>query len=263
MSKLTKEEVKKHEQALKLLEKEKLTYKDCLFVFENWNESAESMNSKYGAFFTPFGLASDFGLEIYRGKDYKIIDLCAGIGILSFIAYHHCEESDRPQITCLELNSKYIEVGKKLLPQANWIQGSVLDKALIESLGRFNQSISNPPFGKIQHEELEKDFLRYKGAEFEFKVMEVASKISDIGTFIVPQGSTPYRYSGAQWFIDYQKPIKGDFGSMPVKVHKFINETNIKFNFNLGIDTSVFKDEWKGVSPICEIVNIDYSGKYY
>ncbi len=263
MAKLTKDEVKRHNEALRILDKDKLSYRDKIFVYENWHEGAESINSKFGAFFTPFSFANDFGLEIYRGKERKIIDLCAGIGMLSFIAYHHCSEDERPNITCVELNKDYIEVGKKLLPEATWICGSVTNKEIIESLGHYDQCISNPPFGKIAHPEDITEWLNYRGAEFEFKVMEIASKISDYGTFIVPQQSTPFKYSGAPYYIDYQYPNKNDYGSMPQKVQKFINETGYKFLFNVGIDSSSYVNEWKGVSPICEVVNIDYSGKYY
>jgi type I restriction-modification system DNA methylase subunit len=263
MAKLTKDEVKRHNEALRILEKEKLTYDEKVYVYENWNEGAESMNSKYGAFFTPFDFANDFNLEVFHGNDRKIIDLCAGIGMLSFTAYHHCDRHERPQITCVELNPDYAEVGKKLLPEANWIVGSVTDKELIESLGHYDQCISNPPFGKISHPEDVKDWLKYKGAEFEFKVMEIASKVSDYGTFIVPQGSTPFRFSGAPFYVDYQNRCKNDYGSMPMKVQKFINETGYSFLFNVGIDTKTYVNLWKGVSPICEVVSIDYSGKYY
>lgn len=92
--------------------------------------------------------------------------------------------------------------------------------------------------------------------------MEVCSKISDIGTFIVPQNSTPFKYSGSNFFIDYQDSNK-KYGNMSTKVSKFMLETGFIFNFNLGIDTTIYLNQWKGVNPVCEIVNIDYSGKYY
>lgn len=139
MSKLSKDDIKKHTIALKLLEKDILTYEDKKYVYENWHEGAESMNSKFGAFFTPFDLAKDFNLEIIKGNNRKIVDLCAGIGMLSFLAYHHCSEDERPEITCVELNYDYIEVGKKLLPEATWIHGSVMDKGLIENLGHLTK----------------------------------------------------------------------------------------------------------------------------
>lgn len=262
MAKLSKEEVKRHNQALDILNKDRLTYDEKVFVYENWNEAANSVNSQFGAFFTPFAFASDFNFEILNGKGAKIIDLCAGIGMLSFVAYWHTASDERPDLTCVELNPDYIEVGKKLLPEARWVQGSVLDQQLIQNLGHYDQCISNPPFGKIKSSD-DCSWLTYTGSEFEFKIMDVGSMISDYGTFIVPVSSTPFRYSGAQFFVDYQNPIKGDYGSMPMKVQKFIKETGYTFYFNLGIDTSVYLDDWKGVKPLCEVVNLDYKGIYY
>ena len=122
MAKLTKQQVKEHNIAVELLKKDVLTYDEKLTVLEKWNESATSMNSEAGAFFTPTGLAKDFSIEIYENE--KIIDLCAGIGKLAFFAYHYKNCKD---ITCVELNPLYVEVGKKILPEANWINASIFD----------------------------------------------------------------------------------------------------------------------------------------
>lgn len=46
--------------------------------------------------------------------------------------------------------------------------------------------------------------------------------------------------------------------SVPRKVQKFIDETGFNYQFNLGIDTSVYKDDWMGVSPICEVVDFEF-----
>ena len=117
MSKLTKREIQLHDQAVCLLQKEHLSHEDKLFIFENFREDAEHINSKSGAFFTPFGLANDFTLQIpcLYGKTIRIIDLCAGIGVLSYAAQLECSDRSRcyADITCVELNPHYVEVGKK------------------------------------------------------------------------------------------------------------------------------------------------------
>ena len=260
MSKLTKVQYKAHNAAVELLKKDKLTFDEKIFVYENWNESAESINSQAGAFFTPTGLARDFSLEILEGE--TLIDLCAGIGILSFYAYHfkQCE------VRCIELNPKYYEVGKKLLPEATWVNASIFD---YKNFGHFTQSISNPPFGKIKtgiDVELKKE-LKYKGSEFEFLCIEIASKISDYGTFLIPKGSTPFKYSGEQdGFKDLRMPggSYNPYNQEPMqKVKKFLKETEFNPIFNTGIDTSIYKNEWKGVSPTCEIINFDWKGNYF
>jgi hypothetical protein len=256
LSKLTKTQIKDHNTALDLLQKETLTYDEKLIVYEKWNEGANSVNSEAGAFFTPIRLAKDFSIEIHQGS--KVIDLCAGIGMLSFFAYHWQGCKD---ITCIELNPTYVEVGKKLLPNAKWICTSIFD---YENFEHYDQTISNPPFGKIKTGLSKNDNLNYKGSEFDLITIEIASKISDYGTFIVPQMSTPFRYSGCQYYEDLREKSKGynpNEKSLPNKVEKFIRETGLEYEFNCGIDTSIYLKEWKGVSPMCEIINFDFTQK--
>ena len=257
--KLSKAQRHIHEQCEVILQKDILTYQEKEFIIENWNEGANNNNAAAGAFFTPYDLAWDFTLETW--DDTKIIDLCAGIGALSFCAFHRHKNV---QVTCIEMNANYIEVGKKILPEANWIHASIFD---LEKIGSgYDIAISNPPFGKINTGELPD--AKYKGSEFEFKAMEVASRIAKNGVFLVPQGSTPFIYSvnpdhkfnlgfcdlrmKSKAYNPYDKPV-------PRKVQKFIDETGLEFDFNLGIDTGVYLDQWKGVKPLCEVVTFDFN----
>lgn len=250
--KLSKPQIKAHETACKLLEKDKLTFDDKLYVLENWQEGANNVNSVAGAFFTPIGLARDFMLTVYRGR--RVIDLCAGIGALGLFLTEQCKYAgENYNLTCIELNYNYIEVGKKILPEATWIHGSVLDSELIHSLGYFDQSISNPPFGNIKTGDNYGKYLKYKGSQFEYKVIEIASQISDYGSFILPQMSTPYKYSGNNGFYEEKHD------NLPQKVKSFIEQTKLKFDFNYGIDTSMYLNDWKGVTPMCEIVTFDFT----
>lgn len=250
--KLTKPQIRAHNEALKLLEKDNLTFDDKLFVIENWQEGANNINSVAGAFFTPSGLARDFTLSVMNRN--RVIDLCAGIGILGLFLTEQCKHSGEDyELTCVELNHSYIEVGKKIIPEARWIHGSVLDNDLIDSLGYFDQSISNPPFGNIKTGDNYKRYLKYKGSQFEYKIIEIASNISDYGSFILPQMSTPYKYSGNNGYHEEK------YDNLPQKVKSFIDQTKLKFGFNCGIDTEAYINEWKGVSPTCEIVTFDFT----
>ncbi|MGF7075325.1 hypothetical protein [Mucilaginibacter sp. 3215] len=74
MSKLSKQQIKEHNIAVELLQKENLNFEEKLTVFEKWNEGATSVNSEAGAFFTPYELANDFSLNIYSSA--STIDLC-------------------------------------------------------------------------------------------------------------------------------------------------------------------------------------------
>lgn len=122
MAKLSKPESKLHMEACRLLEKDSLTYDEKVFVLDNWQEGAEHVNALSGAYFTPRGLARD--LSIYTPSGGTLIDLCAGIGNLAFHAIDRYEQGrDRGHslIVCVELNPDYVEVGKKIVPEAVWI----------------------------------------------------------------------------------------------------------------------------------------------
>lgn len=221
-----------------------------LFIFENFREDAEHINSKSGAFFTPFGLANDFTLQIpcLYGKTIRIIDLCAGIGVLSYAAQLECSDRSRcyADITCVELNPHYVEVGKKVVPEATWICADVLDPFLPDLLGQFDFAIANPPFGRIANNYRKS----YMSGEFEYMVIEAASRIAKEGAFIIPQMSAPFVYSGTE---DHRWLQEG-------RARTFEKRTGILLEFNQGIDTAYYKNDWHCTAPICEIVCCDFAG---
>lgn len=243
--KLSKPQISQHNKAVALLQKEKLTFEDKIFVLENWFPSYNNQIGLSGTFFTPEELARDFTIEI-GGR--KIIDLCAGIGTLSFYYYHYNSHNEKaPQITCIEYNPEFVEVGKKVFPEATWICGDMCDEQLIKSLGKFDMVIGNPPFGKIKSN-CSSSWLSYKGSEAEYKCVAIGKHLARNGTFIMPQSSCPFMYSG----INEIKYTTND------KLEKFKKETGIVLGPNCGIDTSRYKDDWKGANPTVEIVTVEY-----
>lgn len=243
MAKLTKAQAKAHAAAIALLEKDVLTEDDKEFVFRNWNESANHVNGAAGAFFTPYDMAFDFAYDVGGAR---VIDLCAGIGMLSYAVHYRSRFGERTSnITCIERNADYIAVGKKLLPEATWIHADVLD-VLDMDLGRFDYAISNPPFGSIKRE---RNAPRYSGKDFEFHVIDIAAHLADYGTFIVPQMSAGFKYSGQNF---YKRDTEG-------KAVKFQDLIGVEFHAGCGVDTKFYIDEWKGVSPLCEIVTVDFT----
>lgn len=240
MSKLTKAQAKAHQEACDLLQKDVLTHDEKWFVLENWQESATHVNTVAGAFFTPPELARSFCIEV-AGR--RIIDLCAGIGTLSFLYLEKCCWGPAPEITCVEINPDYIAVGRKLLPEARWVQASVFE---LPALGRFDFAISNPPFGNIQRGG--KDAPRYRGRQFEYHVIDIASDLADHGAFIVPQMSAPFEYSGRRDF----RVVKQE-GYLA-----FEAKTGIELGANCGIDCSACQSDWHGVAPKVEIVTADF-----
>lgn len=240
MAKISKDAAKRHNQALDLVRSDKrLTEEDRFFILENFHEGATNMNGLAGAFFTPEGLARDFSIEVYGAE--SIIDLCAGIGRLSFACGQHAK-----RLVCVEQNPEYAEVGRRVMPNAEWIVGDVFG---IEDVGLFDWAISNPPFGSIKTGGAFKG--AYTGAKFEYKVIELASRLAQWGAFIIPQTSAPFRYSGKQ---TYSEMIDGE-------CQKFIDQTSIVMGMNCGIDTSMYLNQWKGVSPMCEIVVCEFESK--
>jgi hypothetical protein len=246
MSKLTKEHSKKHQQCLELINSDRpLRWEEKDYIVENYQESYGQLNSLSGAFFTPAGLSRDFAIEIPEYSN--IIDLCAGIGCLSLWALRM---KNPKSIKCVELNAHYITVGKRILPEAEWVQEDALDYCdnlsitqQIFNTGKiFDVAISNPPFGQI-NTSLNKSCV-YTGGDFEFKIIEKSMLISNYGVYIVPQGSSPFTYSGKPYYEELKKG----------KAINFMKNTNIKLSGNCGIDTSIYKKEWKGVSVICEVV---------
>lgn len=89
----------------------------------------------------------------------------------------------------------------------------------------------------------------YKGVNFEYKVVEVASKVAKEGLFILPQNSTPFKYSGNRIYATTSSQ----------KLEAFVEATGITFEFNCGIDTSAWQNQWRSVSPVCEIVTVDFT----
>jgi hypothetical protein len=244
MSKLTKQQSKAHRAAEDLLCKDVLTLDEKIFVYENWNEAATHDNTRAGAFFTPMGLANDFKLEV---PGPRIIDICAGIGILSFCKLHfqHHDPDRSPQITCVEINPDYVRVGRKLLPEAEWICADIF--AVWRDLPRdFTTAIANPPFGNIRHAG---KAPRYSGTEFEYKIIDIAAHLADYGVFIIPQMSAPFRYSGAPYYQRQERP----------SYQKFARQTGIRLDAGCGIDTTYHRDGWKHTAPAVEIACCEFS----
>lgn len=257
MAKLSKQQAKAHAEAEAILKQDRLSDDDRLFVIESWQESARHINSIAGAFFTPWGLARDFAIEVGPGR---IIDLCAGMGTLSLACLWHnlFGYSDRAtEIVCVEANPDYAAVGRKLLPEARWIVGDVFD--LPTDIGRFDTAISNPPFGAIKRAA---SAPRFAGQQFEMHVIDTASDLADYGVFIVPQGSAPFRYSACPsggWPSTVRDGVGSNYEARPSDLQdKLLAQTGIVLGPNCGIDTGQYRNEWHGASPICEIVLADF-----
>ncbi len=260
MAKLTKLQARNHNAAMELLKKDVLTDQEKEFVFINYHPGANSINGQAGAFFTPLSMAFDAAYE--AGGDCSdtrtFIDLCAGIGVLSYALVKRYPKAGR--IVCVEINPEYVELGKKLVPEAEWYCLDVMDIEAIKELGVFDDAISNPPYGKVPSFK-GKAAPRYTGGEAEYKVIDVAGLIADSGTFIVPQQSSGFRYSGAQYYERQETP----------KYKRFVESSGIELDAGMGHDTSAegmylwdYDDgtavscNWIGVKPVVEFATCHY-----
>lgn len=242
MAKLTKPEIKAHREAEALINCDRALHDDeKVFILNNWNEGAVHINSAAGAFFTPFSLASHLALEVDGGSCQAgpLLDLCAGIGSLAYAC-----QGKFDRVICVELNADYARVGRRILPDAEWIVDSVFSDRVLALTG-CSWAISNPPFGNINSADYSGP---YTGAKFEYRVMEVASRLAEFGAFILPQMSASFRYSGERQYRD----------EISDECRKFMDQTGIVMEANCGIDTAIFKGEWRGVSPVCEIVVCEF-----
>lgn len=246
MAKLTKTQAKLHREALALLDLPSLTINQREAFYQNYNEAADVEISAAGAFFTPLGMANDMLIDVPTHG--SVIDICAGIGHLSFAAFHyhwHRREERETKITCIEINPRYVEIGRKVLPEATWICADALDPATYRGLGKFGAAISNPPFGNPH---TYRNKAKNAGGNMEYAIIERAAKLSDHGGFIIPQMSAPFEYSGRQCYRE--RPS--------IKYETFNKRTGINLSIGAGCDTTFYKDEWKNAAPLVELAFFDF-----
>lgn len=243
--KISKQNRKRHLAALELLAKETLNWDEQQFFFDNYFESADFDISRAGAFFTPSDLALDTALELGQcDAEIKVVDLCAGIGVLSWAVLTRCPNA---KITAIEQNPEWVKIGKKLLPEVNWICADLADLNLQE-LGYFDCAISNPPFGNVPS--LKKlSSPRYTGSEAHYKVIDIACVMANSVAAIIPQQSCSFAYSGVRQFRETSSK----------QLERFTLETQIELGMNIGIDTTCYAS-FKATNIKVEVVSCESDG---
>ena len=247
--KLSRAEIKLQKQVQELIESDRnLTFEELEFIYENFNPGYISDVTIHSAYFTPLDMAYDFAL--FAGKSGIMVDMCAGIGVLSFAAKtRDTYDGNIKQQICIERNPEYMKIGKRLLPSAHWIEGDIFDKSLWDSIitkyGNIDCIVSNPPFGKVSKTDIDRSWLDYKGADIDIASIEISLKHTDNVSMILPVNSCTFRYSGRQYFEEVENK----------KIEKLKKETGLSFYMsNPGIDTSVY-DQFKNTKVIVEHVD--------
>jgi predicted RNA methylase len=254
MARLTKSQSALHMQAMQLLSKDVLSDSDKEFVLTHYHEAATNNIAPAGAFFTPLELARQFAEHCSfpqtKGPT-KIVDLCAGIGMLAYAFYESFQQSpfnEQCEITCVEINPEYIEIGRKILPEANWVQLNLTDLDALKELGIFDLAISNPPFGAVptfKHREK----LSYTGSNAAYYVIEIASMLANTATFIIPQKEAGFKYSGE---YNYQPYPTEDYT-------EFSEQTGIELGPNNFSGTKLYQRDWRSTVPVVEFAEADFS----
>jgi len=254
MGKISKRNMQRHSEAMRVLEQDTLSFDDKVFVLENYHEGATNMNNLVSAHFTPMSIARSVE-QCTRNRNF--VDLCAGIGMLTWhqLRILDFEQTNDFVAICVENCTEYYNIGKKLMPEVHWINGSIFDEEVIQQIkdlmdGKSFSVISNPPYGRQVNPDV-KHLLKYKGSEFEYKAAELGFLLgANEGVFLIPQGSCNFKMSG-QRSTDLNVPCS--------KYEKFYKQTGIEMSPNIGFCTDVTdEDGWKDVSIATEIAIFDY-----
>jgi hypothetical protein len=103
-----------------------------------------------------------------------------------------------------------------------WIEGDFYDLSLWQGLPRFDEVVSNPPFGAVVTN-CDPTWLGYRGPAG-LMAAAVALRVARLGVhLILPQNQTIFRYSGPRF------PGQSVYADLPL-----------------------YKDEWRGASPLVE-----------
>lgn len=255
MGKITKRQLKLHEQAEELLwgSDKKLTQDQVAFCLEHWDPRALAGKhvAKNQAYFTPMSLALDAGKYI-GGDGRPVVDIGAGIGRLAYaVLCANWWDPRQVKVTAVEINPEYVKAGRRLLPEVTWVQGDMYDLHLWQSLPRFDEAVSNPPFGQVLTDS-DTGWIGYRGPAG-LTAAAIGLKVARLGiTLILPQTQTPYRYSG-------RRPGENVYTSNHMRyLETFMTQRPDLEWHHSSIDTEqeAYKSGWRGASPVVELVSL-------
>ena len=265
MAKMSAAQDKNHHEAMELVNLERpLTMTEKEFVLANYKPHAEHNVRKLQAYFTPLelGIAATIEMpspaEKTSGK-IKILDLCAGIGMLSFSYLHYsglAVNADNTELVCVEMTEELARVGKRILPEATWIVADMFNLGNKNSDNYYNVEIdddfdcfiSNPPFSRFGPSHL----VGRKGC---YITAQIGLQFCEYGVMIVPKCNCPFEYSGR----DNHKIVDNR------EYTTFSDKAKIEFKPSCVDTASVLDDndepvKWDDVNVDTEIVIVDPIG---
>lgn len=256
MARLTKAQSATQKKVENLLSQDILSLADRDYIFNSYHEAADNNTTVSGAFFTPLPLAIQFAEHCSfpsLKRPIKILDMCAGIGVLSYAMQQLFNQSpfgEQCEITCIEINSNYVQIGQKVVPEATWIQMDATKIAKLVSLGKFDLVIGNPPFGNVPTFKNKKT-ISYTGSNAIYTIVELAALITKCASFIIPQKEAGFKYSGENHFETTPNDV----------LDLFIEQTGILFSPNNFSGTHLYEKQWKAKTPRVEFVECDFSSE--
>ena len=197
MGRLSKVQEKAHDDALALASlTRRLKDEEVEFVFRNYQPMATHRVAQGAIFFTPYEMASDFAVMARLNCGGRVIDYAAGIGVLT----HHMVLMERwdsrdeaKQHVCVEIEPEFVELGKKLVPEAEWVSGNIFDREFMQSLGTFKMGIANPPFGSNPSLKSAKSWMKAK-LPAHLATVELMLRMCELGGFaIIPRVDQEYQ----------------------------------------------------------------------
>lgn len=241
--KLTKVETRDHEQIDTLLRQKALSLTEKELILDKFLPHSLDNSTKSGSFFTPRSISQEFSVFCDCDRD-TVIDLAAGIGSLAH-ALVSCGRRPK-KLVCVESNPDFVRIGKKVVPEAEWVLGDVFTRPVFDALRRrrANWVISNPPYGLRLKD---RDWLTYNGAS-DLMAVETAVRLAPDSVFILPQGSVPWQDSGTAFHRE-RKDIGGAL--------KLFMDRNPRIVFgSTSMDMSVYAKDWQGGSSKVELVHL-------
>ena len=239
---VSKKQTRQHDRLMAMLSSsDRLSVDQIESFYDDFVPSSMANTTKLNAFFTPQSVAQE--ISVFCDCDGStVLDLAAGIGSLSYGILSSGRKPKR--VVAIEINPEFVKIGKRLLPEVEWICGDIFDATAMKRLGRFDWVISNPPFNVPMPPDVKKDAGPVTS---DLAAVVVALTVANDGMFILPQKSTPWKFSGRQTY---------ECSNPPTAVRRFMDRhPSINF-YCVSCDLAYCKDDWQDGITMPELVHI-------
>jgi hypothetical protein len=253
MPRFTAKQAQDHQRACDLVASDKpLTQDEKEFVLRSWKPGFDQVTK--AAFFTPLPWA--YGVAMNAQGPRRVVDLGAGIGALSY-AFVQTIRLDHRYLQELELyaiesDPQFVEVGRRVVPEVNWICGNIFDPMVWMQIGHVDIAITNPPFGN-HGDKPPRGFVLPVGPRHLQVVALICEHTSIGGVAILPTTDLPTDYDPTD---PKSRPKRKDPGSYSTGLKRLL-----EMYPDLWLGTHVWqfdKGDFDGVAPRVDLVDINF-----